>query len=73
MNETRACKVGRDDDYGSGWLITIAIVIFVVAIICAIIFYGGIFIGGFHSLKNYFLSLKKNVFKANFGKKQPAT
>lgn len=48
MNEQRKCLVGRDDDYG--WAIGLAIALFVIAMIVAIIIYGGTFIGGFHSL-----------------------
>ena len=50
MNAKRKCMVGHDDDYG--WIIAIAIAIFVIAVVCAIIFYGGAFIGGFHSIKH---------------------
>ena len=50
MNAKRKCMVGHDDDYG--WIIAIAIAIFVIAVVCAIIFYGGAFIGGFNSIKN---------------------
>ena len=63
MNNKRKCMVGHDDDYGR--IITIAIAIFVVAIVCAIIIYGGAFIGGFHSIKNYILAFKHNVFDSN--------
>ena len=59
MNEQRKCLVGRDDDYG--WAIGLAIALFVIAMIVAIIIYGGTFIGGFHSLKNYILAFKLNV------------
>ena len=63
MNEKRRCMVGHDDDYG--WVIALAIAIIVIAVVCAIIFYGGIFIGGFHSIKNYILAFKHNVFDSN--------
>ena len=63
MNNKRKCMVGRDDDYG--WIIAIVIAIAVVMIVCAIIFYGGVFIGGFHSIKNYILAFKHNVFDSN--------
>lgn len=43
----------------------IAIALFVVAMIVAIIVYGGAFIGGFHSLKNYILAFKHNVVDSN--------
>ena len=59
MNEQRKCLVGHDDDYG--WAIGLAIALFVIAMIVAIIVYGGAFIGGFHSLKNYILAFKHNV------------
>ena len=39
MNEQRKCLVGRDDDYG--WAIGLAIALFVIAMIVAIIVYGG--------------------------------
>ena len=63
MNEKRKCMVGHDDDYG--WIFTIIIAIVVVMIVCAIIVYGGAFIGGFHSIKNYILAFKHNVFDSN--------
>lgn len=63
MNEQRRCLVGRDDD--AGWIIGLAIALFVIAMIVAIAVYGGIFIGGFHSLKNYILAFKHNVVDSN--------
>ena len=63
MNEQRKCLVGRDDDYG--WAIGLAIALFVIAMIVAIIIYGGTFIGGFHSLKNNILAFKHNVVDSN--------
>ena len=54
MNEKRKCLVGHDSDDGAMW-----------ALIMAIIVYGGAFIGGFHSLKNYFISFKHNVYDSN--------
>ena len=63
MNNTRKCMVGHDDDYG--WILAIVIAIMVVMIVCAIIIYGGAFIGGFHSIKNYILAFKHNVFDSN--------
>lgn len=63
MNEQRKSLVGRDDDYG--WAIGLAIALFVIAMIVAIIIYGGTFIGGFHSLKNYILAFKHNVVDSN--------
>lgn len=62
MNNQRKCFVGHDSD---GWIWAIVMAIIVVAIVCAIIVYGGAFIGGFHSLKNYFVSFKHNVFDSN--------
>lgn len=63
MNVMKKCLVGHDDDYG--WLITISIAIMVVMVICAIIVFGGAFIGGFHSIKNYILAFKNNVIDSN--------
>lgn len=63
MNEQRNCLVGHDDDGGA--IIAIAIAIIVVMVVCAIIIYGGAFIGGFHSIKNYILSFKHNVYDSN--------
>ena len=63
MNEQRKCLVGHDDDYG--WAIGLAIALFVIAMIVAIIVYGCAFIGGFHSLKNYILALKHNEVDSN--------
>lgn len=65
MNEKKTCLVGHDSDSGVGWLIGIIIALVVIAVVIAIIFYGGIFIGGWHSLKNYFIALKHNVFDSN--------
>lgn len=63
--EERKNYVGRDSDSGWGWLIGIFIFLMVVSMIVALMVYGGVFIGGFHSLKNYFVSLKHNVYDAN--------
>ncbi len=63
MNEKRNCLVGRDSDDGA-WM-TIVVAIIVVMIVVAIIIYGGAFIGGFHSLKNYAVSFKHNVIDSN--------
>lgn len=62
MNAKRKCMVGHDDD---DWMISIAIALFVIAVVCVIIFYGGAFIGGFHSIKNYILAFKHNVVDSN--------
>lgn len=63
MNKERKCLVGRDSDDGAIFAIILAII--VVMIVVAIIVYGGAFIGGFHSLKNYFISFKHNVYDSN--------
>lgn len=63
MNEQRRCLVGHDDDYGGA--IGLAIALFVIAMIVAIAVYGGAFIGGFYSLKNYILAFKHNVVDSN--------
>lgn len=63
MNANRKCMVGHDED--SGWIFAIIIAIVVVMIVCAVIIYGGAFIGGFHSIKNYILAFKHNVFDSN--------
>ena len=63
MNTKRKCLVGCDDD--NGWIVVLIIAIMVVMLVCAIIVYGGAFIGGFHSIKNYFLAFKHNVFDSN--------
>ncbi len=66
MNMMRKCMVGHDDDGAvAGIIIVILIAIVVIAVVCAIIFYGGIFIGGFHSIKNYLTAFKHNVFDSN--------
>lgn len=57
------CYVGRDSDDGA--IFAIVMIIIVVSIVAAIIIYGGIFIGGFHSLKNYALAFKVNVIDGN--------
>jgi len=63
MNKNARCIAGRDDD--GGWIIVLAIALVVIAIICAVIVYGGMFIGGFYCLKNYFASFKENVIDSN--------
>ncbi len=70
MNKTRKCLVGRDDDGVAGWLIALLIAIVVIMTIIAIMVFAGIFIGAFHSLKNYFAALKHNVIDSNVN---PAT
>lgn len=64
MNDKRKCMVGHDDD-DYGWIVVVIIAVIVIMIVCAIIVYGGIFIGGFHSIKNYLLALKHNVYDSN--------
>ena len=63
------CLVGRDsDDVASGLagiLIVVAIAIIVLIVIVMVVLYAGAFIGGFHSLKNYAISLKHNVYDSN--------
>lgn len=63
MNEKRKCLVGHDSDDGAMWALIMAII--VVMVVVAIIVYGGAFIGGFYSLKNYFISFKHNVYDSN--------
>jgi hypothetical protein len=57
------CPVGRDDN-GAG-ITAIVIVLVVILIVCMIIIYGGAFIGGFYSLKNYITSFKENIIDKN--------
>ena len=63
MNEKRKCLVGHDSDDGAMWALIMAII--VVMVVVAIIVYGGAFIGGFHSLKDYFISFKHNFYDSN--------
>ena len=49
----------------AGAIMALVIAIMVIALICAIIYYGGIIIGGFYSLKNYLASFKENVIDSN--------
>jgi len=67
MNEKRKCMVGHDDDHSGcfGCLLTVLIAIIVIMIICLVVVFGGVFIGGFHSIKNYILAFKHNVFDSN--------
>lgn len=62
MNEERRCLVGHDDD---NWLFMIIIGIIILMAICAIVVYGGAFIGGFHSIKNYAVAFWHNVIDSN--------
>lgn len=61
MRENK-CFVGNDSDSGVGAVI---IAVIVVCIIIAVIVYGGLFIGGYHALANYFISLKHNLYDSN--------
>lgn len=66
MKDKMTCLAGHDsDDALLGVAIAIMIAIIVVMIVVAIVVYGGAIIGGFHSLKNYFISFKHNVFDSN--------
>lgn len=64
MDKDLQCLVGRDDDDASA-IIALIMVVVVVMIIVAVVFYAGIFIGGFHSLANYGLAFKHNVYDSN--------
>jgi len=57
------CLVGRDDN-GAG-VAALVVVLIVIIVICMIIIYGGAFIGGFYSLKNYIVSFKENIIDSN--------
>lgn len=66
MNETRKCLIGRDDDDGvAGWVIGLIIAIVAVMVILSLAVFGGVFIGSFHAIKNYFASFGKNVILSN--------
>ncbi len=65
MDEKRACLVGHDSDDGGGWIAALIIGLIIVMCIVAIVVYGGAFIGGWHSLKNYVLAFKHNVVDSN--------
>ncbi len=67
MIEEKRCLVGRDDDI-SGAFVLFMIGVLVLMAIVAFVVYGGAFVGGFHSLKNYFISFKNNVIDDNFKK-----
>jgi len=64
MNKDKLFCVGRDDD--SGWF-GLVLILIVVAMILALVVYGGAFIGGFYSIKNYIVSFKENVIDSNRG------
>lgn len=73
----RRCLVGRDDDNSGagclggclggliGILLVIAVIIVVIVTIIAIILLGGVLIGGFFALRNYFISFFNNVVLSN--------
>ena len=64
--DTEAPDSNEDtEDIDSGWIISLCIGLFIVMCVVAIIVYGGAFIGGWHSLKNYVLAFKHNVFDSN--------
>lgn len=63
MDENNRFLAGRDNNSGS--LMSIVIIVVVIMCIIAIMIYGGIFIGGFNSLKNYLISFKHNVIDSN--------
>ena len=63
MNERRKCLTGHYSD--DNWVVSLLIIIAIITIVAMIIGYGGAFIGGFHSLKNYFISFKHNVYDTN--------
>lgn len=64
MNKDKLFCVGRDDD--GGWF-GLVLILIVVAMILALVVYGGAFIGGFYSIKNYIVSFKENVIDSNRG------
>lgn len=69
------CLVGRDDDNNSndtGLLIAFVLAMIVLAMMLAIMIYGGAFIGGYHSLKNYVIAFKRNVIDSNAGVREEA-
>ena len=63
MNEQRKCLVGYDDAEAEMFfnvlkaVIGLSIVLIVIAI--------GVFVGGWYSLKHYFIALKENVYDNN--------
>lgn len=63
MNKQKLFSVGRDDD--GGWLFSLIIALIVIMMVVAIVVYGGAFIGGFYSIKNYIMSFKENVVDSN--------
>lgn len=62
MNKNKLFCAGRDDD---SWIFSVIIAIVVIMMIVALVVYGGAFIGGFYSIKNYILSFKENVVDSN--------
>ena len=66
MKKQLTCLAGHDsDDDLFGIALVLIIAILVILIVAAIVIYGGAIIGGFHSLKNYFISFKHNVYDSN--------
>ena len=57
--------VGRDAGEIAGWLIAIAIKLFIIAMIVAAIVFAGSLVGLFHSIKNYGASFMENVVYDN--------
>lgn len=65
-NELNNYQVGRDsDDAATGLIIALAVIMMIVMMIVMIIFGLGTIIGGFYSIKNYFVSFKHNVIDNN--------
>lgn len=62
MKQKERAVVGYDSDDGVATLV-IAIIVIVIAL--NIVIFGGAFIGGFYSIKNYFVSFKHNVIDEN--------
>ena len=69
MNKERKCLVGHDKDKSIGWFFGVLIVIIftIVVVALSIVFavFCGVFVGGFHSIKNYLTSLKHTIIDSN--------
>ena len=63
MKEERKCLVGHDSDDGAIFALVVAIIVVMLGV--AIHVFGGALHWGFHSLKNYFISFKHNVYDGN--------
>lgn len=63
MNKNKLFCAGRDDD--GGWIFSLIIALIVIMMIVALVVFGGVFIGGFYSIKNYILSFKESVVDSN--------